>query len=177
MVNCGVMTSEFLKLLLYLAPMYFANSSAMILGGGKTPVDLDRLFFDGKPLFGPGKTYRGLILGVCAGTIAAFIISLALREEVLTLTDNYLLLGFLLSAGAIVGDIVASFFKRRNNIAPGSEVLFLDQLDFVIGGMIFGSAVYSPQFYEVFFVCVVTLIVHKISNYIAYRAKLKKVPW
>ena len=39
------MTTEqiILKLLLFLAPMYFANSSAMLLGG-KTPIDLGKNF-------------------------------------------------------------------------------------------------------------------------------------
>ena len=69
------------------------------------------------------------------------------------------------------------FFKRRNKINQGEEVLFLDQLDFVIGGMIFGSLIYAPEFYEIIFVGAITLIVHKASNFIAYKIKLKKVPW
>ncbi len=171
------MTTEqiILKLLLFLAPMYFANSSAMLLGG-KTPIDLGKNFFDGKPIFGKGKTFRGLFFGIAMGTIASFILSLIFPIET-TLFGNYLFLGFLLSVGALIGDLIASFFKRRNKINQGEEILFLDQLDFVIGGMIFGSLIYTPEFYEIIFVGAITLIVHRASNFIAYKIKLKKVPW
>ncbi len=170
------MAEEIIKLILYLAPMYFANSSALFLGG-KTPLDFGKKFFDGKPLVGKGKTFKGTFFGIIIGTIVAAIASALFPGTVMLLTPHYIELGFLLSVGAIVGDIVASFFKRRNDIPQGNEVLFLDQLDFVIGGMILGSIFYAPNFYEMIIVGVITLVVHKVSNYLAFRMKLKKVPW
>ncbi|HZX34501.1 MAG TPA: CDP-2,3-bis-(O-geranylgeranyl)-sn-glycerol synthase [archaeon] len=172
----GIPESEIMKLILYLAPMYFANSSAMLFGG-KTPVDFGKKFFDGKPVFGKGKTFRGSFAGIAAGTIVAAAITQFFPEQAGLLGKDYIMLGFALSLGAIIGDMAASFFKRRNNIEPGKQVLFLDQLDFVMGGMIFGSAFYVPDFYEIIFVGVLTLAVHKASNYAAFRLKLKKVPW
>ena len=165
-----------LKLLLYIAPMYFANSSAMVLGG-KTPIDFGKNFIDGKRLLGNGKTFKGTFLGIAIGTITGVIIYYFFPAATMTLSNEYVFLAFLLSTGAIVGDIVASFFKRRNDIKSGQEVLLLDQLDFVIGGMIFSSLLYVPGFYEILFVSIITLIVHKISNYVAFKIKLKKVPW
>ena len=47
------------------------------------------------------------------------------------MTPNYVLLGFLVSVGAIVGDIAKSFAKRRMNFDSGAEVFGLDQLDFL----------------------------------------------
>lgn len=170
------MEDTIIKLIVYLAPMYFANSSAMFFGG-KTPIDFGKKFLDGKPIFGKGKTFKGFVFGILAGTIIAYIISIAFPETTSLLSPDYLLLGFFLSLGAIIGDMVASFFKRRNEIREGKEVLFLDQLDFVIGGMIFGSVLYIPEFYEIIAVGVLTLIVHKFSNFIAFKMKLKKVPW
>ncbi|MCR4335306.1 MAG: CDP-2,3-bis-(O-geranylgeranyl)-sn-glycerol synthase [archaeon] len=165
-----------IKLIIYLAPMYFANSSAMLFGG-KTPIDFGKNFLDGKRLFGDGKTFKGLFFGTLIGTIISAIILTFLPELTLLLTPNYLLLGFLLSGGALIGDIAGSFFKRRNEIKQGGEVLFLDQLDFVIGGMIIGSLVYVPTFYEIIYAIIITLIVHRASNFVAYKIKLKKVPW
>ena len=40
------MEETVIKLLIYLAPMYFANSSAMLFGG-KTPLDFGKKFSDG----------------------------------------------------------------------------------------------------------------------------------
>ncbi len=165
-----------LKFIFYLAPMYFANGFAMLFGG-KTPVDFGKKFLDGKPVFGAGKTWKGLFFGIVTGTIVAAAIGFFSADANAIFPGNYVLLGFLLSLGAIIGDMVASFFKRRNGIEQGKEVLFLDQLDFAIGGMIFGSIVYVPDFYEAILVCVITLVAHRVSNYIAFRTKLKKVPW
>jgi len=48
-----------------------------------------------------------------------------------------LLPGFLMALGALVGDSVKSFFKRRVDIAPGESWLFFDQLDFFLGASLF----------------------------------------
>ncbi len=165
-----------IRIILYIAPLYLANSSAMIFGGS-LPIDLNKRFIDGKPIFGRGKTFRGAFVGILIGGITALIISLLFPFYTEKITSGYLLLGFLLASGAIIGDIAGSFFKRRNNIPQGTEVLFLDQLDFVFGSMILGSFVYVPSFYEVVIICVTTLIIHKLTNYIAFKIKLKKVPW
>ena len=145
--------------------------------GGKTPLDFGKKFSDGKPIFGSGKTFKGFFWGIAIGTGVGFLITAFLPQHALAFTTNFVLLGFLLSLGAIIGDMIASFFKRRNGIDQGKEVLFLDQLDFAMGGMILGSVLYVPDFYEILAVCIVTLIVHKASNYIAFKLKLKKVPW
>jgi len=43
-------------------PAYLSNAGMLIMGGGK-PIDGGRVAKDGRPLFGPGKTWRGFILG------------------------------------------------------------------------------------------------------------------
>lgn len=166
---------EATKIALYLIPLYITNACAMIFGGG-TPLDLGRNWRDGKPILGKGKTIKGTILGIACGCIAAALVSGAFREPN-TFFGNYLLLGFLLSTGAIAGDALASFYKRRNNLAQGQEALFLDQLDFIFGGMIAASPIYTPGFHEIAAICIATLLIHKATNFCAYHLKLKKVPW
>src|SRR3989344_5366712 len=132
------MVMDFLAgVILYLAPMYFANSSAMLLGG-KTPLDLGKKFPDGRPIFGKGKTFKGFFFGTLIGTLAAFVINLLFEAQVASLLPDYMLLGFLLSLGAILGDMAGSFLKRRIGMAPGKPAFFLDQLDFVAGGILLG---------------------------------------
>lgn len=169
------MADFIIKMLLYLAPMYFANATPIFLGGS-TPLDLNKKFFDGKPIFGKGKTIRGTIAGIAVGALVGAAIATLLPQYAAYYSD-YFLLSLLLAVGAISGDIVASFFKRRNDIDRGTEVLFLDQLDFAFGAIVLGSFVYVPDFFEILVICIVTLLVHKISNFIAYKIKLKKVPW
>ncbi|MBI2598102.1 MAG: CDP-2,3-bis-(O-geranylgeranyl)-sn-glycerol synthase [Candidatus Diapherotrites archaeon] len=169
-------TELLLKLIVLLAPMYVANSTAMLFGG-KYRLDFGKKFFDGRPVFGPGKTFSGAFAGIILGSAATIIVYYFLTEHALSISQNYMFFGFLVSIGSIAGDTVASFFKRRSNISPGTPVLFLDQLDFVIGGLIFGSLIFVPTFYETIIIAVATLIIHKLSNFIAFKAKLKKVPW
>lgn len=166
----------FLKIILYIMPLYVANSSAMLLGG-KTTLDFGKKLSDGKEIFGKGKTWKGTVFGIIAGTITSFLATLIVPEQTSIMTENYLLFGFLLSAGAIAGDLAGSFLKRRLSIARGKPVFLLDQLDFIAGGLLFGALLAMPKIEEITFIVVITIIAHKLSNYVAFKIKLKKVPW
>lgn len=43
-------------------PAYFTNAGMLVVGGGK-PIDNGYICKDGRRLFGPGKTWRGFLLG------------------------------------------------------------------------------------------------------------------
>lgn len=164
-----------IKLFLYLLPMYVANSSALVFGGKKR-LDFGANFYDKRPLFGKNKTIRGTFLGVSAGILTGYVLMLLFKKEI-AYFNNYFLLSVLLSVGAIMGDIIASFLKRRLKFEEGKEFLFLDQLDFVLGGMTFGFIVYVPNIFEFLGILVLTFFIHKTSNFLAYKMRLKKVPW
>ena len=165
-----------IKIFFYIAPLYIANAGAMILGG-KTAIDFGTKFLDNNELFGKGKTWKGTIFGTIAGTIIALALATAFPVQTKSFFLDYLLLGFLLSLGAVLGDIAGSFLKRRFSIARGKPVLLLDQLDFVAGGMLLGALVFVPRLEEIVFIVILTLVVHKLSNYLAFKLKIKKVPW
>lgn len=165
-----------IKMAFYLAPMYFANSSAMLLGG-KTRIDFGAKLADGRPLFGQGKTVRGTIGGVAVGTTVGFLLNYFFAANVSAFFVDYKTLAFTMAIGAIAGDIVGSFLKRRLGVPPGTKAPFLDQLDFAIGGIIFGMIIYTPTFVELVFAAALTIVVHRLSNFVAYKLKLKKVPW
>ncbi|MFH1664432.1 MAG: CDP-2,3-bis-(O-geranylgeranyl)-sn-glycerol synthase [archaeon] len=170
------MTYPFLtEAILVLVPLYVANSTAMLLGG-KTPIDLNKKFFDKKPFLGKGKTFKGTIIGILAGIVAVLLVDFYFQGKV-PIISNYLLYGSLLSVGAILGDIIGSFFKRRFDIERGKPVLLLDQLDFVVIGILLGSAVHLISLQLFLLICFITLVAHKASNFIAFKFKLKKVPW
>jgi len=173
----GLMSYSLLAIetLLILIPLYIANSTAMLLGG-KTPIDFNQNFFDKKPLLGKGKTIKGTLFGMGTGIIAVLIVNYYFQGNV-PIIQNYLYYGILLAAGAILGDLIGSFIKRRMNINRGRPVLLLDQLDFVFGGLLLGSLIYNISIQMVFLICVVTLFAHKTANFIAFKFKLKKVPW
>jgi len=163
------------KILLILIPLYIANSTAMLLGG-KTRIDLNTDFIDKKPLFGEGKTVKGTFFGILAGIVAVLIVNFCFQGNT-PIIPQYLWYGSLLAIGAITGDLLGSFIKRRCGIERGKPVFLLDQLDFVVIGILLGSRICVISIELFVLICLITLVAHKTSNFIAFKFKLKKVPW
>ncbi len=157
-------------------PLYLCNSMALVFGGGKA-FDFGRRFFDGRRLLGGGKTLRGTAAGIIVAAGAAFALSIIFPETALFLRADYFTYGILLALGAVGGDFAASFAKRRMGIARGKSVFLLDQLDFVVGGLAVGMLAAAPTALEALFLLAFTMLAHVTGNWIAYAAKIKKVPW
>ncbi|MFA6065022.1 MAG: CDP-2,3-bis-(O-geranylgeranyl)-sn-glycerol synthase [archaeon] len=160
--------------LLYVFPLYIANATPIIVHG-KTQLDLGLKIF-GKPILGKGKTIIGTLAGITAGTLAGAIIAL-IFPYVLIVIPNYFGLALFLSTGAILGDITKSFFKRRFGIKSGQQWVLADQLDFIVGGLIVSTFFRIPEVWLVLVLLVATFFIHSASNYVAFKLKLKKVPW
>ncbi|ENN96152.1 hypothetical protein J422_03808 [Methanocaldococcus villosus KIN24-T80] len=160
----------------YILPAYVANASACIFGGG-SPLDNNAYFFDGKRILGDGVTYRGCFFGILFGTLTGIIQSIIHYIYFKNFTTDYIILAFLLSFGAIFGDAVGSFIKRRINIERGKPAPLLDQLDFVIFAIIFGSIIKPISFEEITVILILTVFIHILGNVIAYLLKIKDVWW
>jgi len=85
-----------------------------------TPIDGGIVLADGAPLFGASKTIRGVLVGVLAPALLAPIFGYALVD------------GVLVGAGAMGGDLLSSFCKRRMKLPPSSRAVGLDQLPEVL---------------------------------------------
>jgi len=145
-------------------PAYIANATPVILGGGGS-LDRGRNWVDGKPLFGDHKTIRGTLSGLAAG----FIIGLLQRS---------LVRGALLSVGAIGGDLIVSFFKRRFDLKPGALLPIADQMGFIVFAVILVSlAEPAPTWDRAIGILAATLPIHYLTNVFAWILKLKSTPW
>jgi len=167
----------------FILPAYFANSSPVVFGGG-TPIDFGKKMPDGEPIFGPGKTWCGAFTGIAAAILIAGIQDYAQNRFDLSnygLISMSIQLGFLLGLGAIAGDAVKSFFKRRFKIKRGAEWPLLDQLDFIVGALLFAMLSESASAYlnwkMVLFLLVFTPLTHRAANIFAFKTHLKNVPW
>jgi CDP-2,3-bis-(O-geranylgeranyl)-sn-glycerol synthase len=176
------MLNFILTSLLFILPAYFANSIPVITGGG-LPIDLNKKFLDNRRIFGNGKTFRGFIAGILAAIFISLLEFLVLSNTSFDLYGanpiNYLLAGFLLGGGAMFGDLIGSFIKRRLGIGQGKPSIFLDQLSFLFFAIIF-SYPFSYNFLSVemiIFLSVLTYFIHIFANIIANKLGLKKVPW
>lgn len=165
-----------LRVILTAIPLYLCNGMALVFGG-KTPIDQGIKFFDGKPLLGGGKTFKGTFAGLLFAFLGVLAISIAFPQTTEIMEASYLAYGTLLAIGALLGDFLGSFLKRRFSIARGRSVFLLDQLDFVIGGLALGSFMMVPTAWEIIFLLALTMIAHVIGNWIAFFARMKKVPW
>ncbi len=170
-----------LKLLLFILPAYFANSSPVVFGGG-APLDLNARFSDGRRVLGNGKTIRGFVTGILAGGIIGGVLGLILPGTSLSFLPDfksYLLLGFVLGFGTMLGDSIGSFVKRRLDIKPGHPSFLLDQLTFLVVALLLAYPM-VPSVYSVpalVFLFVVTYFLHIGFNVLANRLGLKRVPW
>lgn len=153
----------------FMLPAYLANATALAFGGGK-PLDFGRNFTDGRRIFGDGVTWRGTLIGTGIGTLIGLLQGILSGNII-----QGLLLGFFLGAGALIGDACGSFVKRRIKIERGKPTPFLDQLDFVVGALIFASIVVVLPFYMIILVLIISIILHLSANIIAYLLGIKKV--
>ncbi len=163
-------------------PAYIANGSAVVFGGG-TPIDFNKKW-KGKEIFGRGKTWRGFTGGCLAGMAAGVIMNAFPYYGTMPL-----IVIFSLSCGALLGDLAESFLKRRVGIERGKMLPLLDQIDFVLGALIFTYVIcimvcgesnwFTEHVSMVHIACIliITPLIHLATNIMAYLLKLKDVPW
>jgi CDP-2,3-bis-(O-geranylgeranyl)-sn-glycerol synthase len=80
------------------------------------PVDGNAILSDGQRLFGSSKTIRGVILSVALTTVTTPLIGLGWE------------VGFVVAIGAMIGDLLSSFVKRRLGMSASSKFTGLDQI-------------------------------------------------
>ena len=80
------------------------------------PVDGNARFVDGRPLLGPSKTIRGVVISLLVTALGAILLGLQFW------------LGLLVASTAMAGDLFSSFVKRRLNLGPSSKATGLDQI-------------------------------------------------
>lgn len=171
--------------LYFILPAYFSNGAGLVFGGGMT-VDFGKSDKNGVRWIGDGVTWKGLIggtligiiTGIIQGLIAPYILSnfgQFITTPIITNVSEGILIGFLLGFGALLGDALGSFLKRRIGIGRGQPAPILDQLDFLIVALILVSFVVKLDWLFIILAIVLTLIIHLLANTIAYLLGLKDV--
>jgi CDP-2,3-bis-(O-geranylgeranyl)-sn-glycerol synthase len=125
-----------------LPPAYFANALETLPRGRGPPMDFGRIWRgDGRRILGPSKTWSGFLVGgfvaLPFGLIEAGLILAAPPDwKLVPVLAPSLLAAVpvvaLLSFGAMGGDALGSFVKRRLGRESGSRAVLLDQLPFVL---------------------------------------------
>ena len=166
-------------------PAYVPNNVAVLAGGGR-PVDGGRTW-RGNRVLGDGKTWRGTAAGVLAGvalagvlTVGADPVGAAIGVDLPAFSIG---IALAFPVGALLGDMTASFLKRRTGRARGAPFPLVDQLDFLVvallAGLVADPAWMLATFDVLLLVVVVILtpVLHVTTNGIAYVTGLKAEPW
>lgn len=149
-----------------------------------TPIDFG-LEIGGKRLLGKGKTFRGFLFGTLCGTLITFVqypllqkLDLNFIKELQEFSfEKLLVFNFLLSFGALFGDMFKSLIKRRMGVKSGQPWVPFDQLDFLIGAILFGSILYTPPWQTLAVILIGGPLGHLLTNILGYKLKLKDVWW
>ena len=112
---------HFIEIAKILVLLMMANGTPVILKrvmGDRLayPLDAGARFPDGRPVFGPSKTLRGLLSSLLVTTLVAPALGLDWR------------IGFVVAIAAMAGDLLSSFSKRRLGMSSGSMGLGIDQI-------------------------------------------------
>lgn len=128
------------------------------------PVDGGRCLADGRPLFGPSKTIRGLILGVSA----AGLLGAALGH------GGW---GVVFGTLSMAGDLASSFVKRRFGIAPSGRAFGLDQIPESLLPVAGCGAVLGLGLIDGLGVVISFLVLELASARVLFRLGIRKRPY
>lgn len=183
----------FFIVLWIMMPAYLSNTFAVITGG-KFPIDQGKIHSDGNRILGDGKTWSGLIGGTSGGMLIgylqlnygnAIIDGIAGTNNYNFWGENELIIIFLLAFGALLGDMTASFFKRRTKLNRGDKSPVLDMFDF-IGMALFLTLLFDYEWLKswildgyapLFTLLIATPFLHRGVNIIGYKLGIKNEPW
>lgn len=175
-----------LSLGILLFPAFVANSLAFLsskinfLNFLAIPIDMNKKWLDGRRIIGKGKTLRGYVVGVLGAVLVAIVIfelSEMVNFPIYSSVREAINLGFLLGLGALVGDSVKSFFKRRLGKNVGESWFPFDQLDFLLGALGFIWFFKTIPILLILILIPSTILTHSVSNIFSFYIKIKKVPW
>jgi CDP-2,3-bis-(O-geranylgeranyl)-sn-glycerol synthase len=176
-------------------PAYASNVLATLVGGGP-PIDGDRDWSDGRRMLGDGKTWRGLILAPLLAVLVgagqhAYAEAFGFGVTDFGASPYYLFHVYALAVGALLGDMGASFVKRRLGRERGERWLGPDQYDFIAGSLglallvslvtalatgsvwLLAALAWGPFLV----ILILTPGLHLIVNGIGYLIGVKEVPW
>jgi CDP-diglyceride synthetase len=120
---------------------------------------------DGRPLFGPSKTVRGLLASILVTTACAPLIGLPAS------------IGAIAAAAAMAGDLFSSFVKRRLNFPPSSQAIGLDQVPESLFPMLACRHALSLTMIDIVLGVVIFFAGELILSILLYRLNLRDRPY
>jgi len=138
---------------------------AIFKHAGNRPLDAGMILADGQPLFGPSKTVRGVILSLLVTAVTAFVFALPWH------------IGAIIGAGAMLGDLVSSFTKRRLRMASSSQAFGLDQIPESLLPLLLVKPWIDIAYIDIALLVVAFVVLGLVLSRVLYRLRLRERPY
>jgi CDP-2,3-bis-(O-geranylgeranyl)-sn-glycerol synthase len=164
--------NRIVELLYMMLPIYFANMAPPFVRYWRwwnRPISKRRL--------GSHKTVLGFFLGIAAAILTAFLQSRIHWHGNLVSYEQWFLLGLSSGCGAMIGDSLKSYFKRRLQIAPGQSWIPADQLDFILGGLLSLSFWVRLGWLDVIIILTVSFVGDILINHLSFQLGIRNTRW
>jgi len=120
---------------------------------------------DDKYIFGPSKTWRGIISALIFTPITAWLLGYTAET------------GLLVAVYAILGDLTSSFIKRRLAMPPSSMAPLLDQVPESLFPAIMMMQTFKLTISSLMLLILIFVIVELLLSYTLYRCGIRKRPY
>ncbi|PYN37452.1 MAG: hypothetical protein DMD98_05375 [Candidatus Rokuibacteriota bacterium] len=167
-----LMLFRVLQLVYFMAPAYLANMAPPFVRywkGWNRPIS--------RRWLGAHKTVLGFAAGVLAATLVTFVQWLVGWSGSIVAYDDWAVLGVLFGTGAMAGDCAKSFFKRRLGVEPGRPWIPFDQLDFVLGALVFVGTRVTLAWADVLVILLLSFCGHILVNHLGYWLGVRDTRW
>lgn len=161
-----------LELLYMMLPIYVANMAPPFVKYWRwwnRPISMRWL--------GSHKTVVGFFLGIAAAILTALVQSRIHWQGDLVSYEQWFRLGLASGCGAMIGDSLKSYVKRRLNIAPGQSWIPADQLDFVLGGLLALSFWVRLGWLDVIMILTVSFVGDILINHLSFQLGIRNTRW
>ncbi|MES9990355.1 MAG: CDP-archaeol synthase [Candidatus Thiodiazotropha sp.] len=129
------------------------------------PLDGGHVTANGRYLLGPSKTIRGVIASLIATAIVAQIIGIGWQ------------LGIVIAAFAMLGDLCASFIKRRIDLPPSSQAVGLDQIPESLIPLIPCAVVFELPWWSVLYLVLAFWVLVALLSRLLFLLGVRRRPY
>lgn len=174
------LVSKFAETLIYFTPAMICNAVPVLTRVFKYrhPIDGGRVLGDGRRVLGDGKTWEGFIAGLLAGLFTGVVYTL------MSGNTSWIMYTLIMGLGALLGDLINAFIKRRIGLKQGSPFPPFDQIDYLLGSYVLIKTLKLDlttstelTLEHLILAMFISLILHPLTNLIAYMLGFKEVPW
>lgn len=129
------------------------------------PLDGGTVFLDDRPLLGPSKTVRGIVVSVATTAAIAPLLGVSVA------------VGALVAGLAMIGDLLSSFVKRRLGLRPSAQAIGLDQVPESLLPLLVCRNMLSLTLIDVAATVVIFLVGELIVSRLLYVLRVRDQPY